>query len=145
MLAVLSAQNATLHLGDGRKLIDGIRNQSIVKKPKNTSEQFKIKPAGIKEAIKKALDTEDKHYFDSHWVDAISSSGLHPHWWEGLTFGNRIVNINTIKIKKTNPKTAFKPIQEIGGKNGWYFCNFSLYNLSKSRLILVNARFFDFK
>ena len=102
----------------GRKLIDSLRNETIVK-DSSALRVFKIRPRGISEAIARALRNEDREFAQTRWSDALSSAGLQQAWG-GARFGARIVDSRIAQIN-VPPACAFAPIRRIGGKTGWYY------------------------
>jgi uncharacterized protein YbjT (DUF2867 family) len=104
----------------GRKLIEGLRNPTIVEDP-SALEVFSIRPRRLSEAVAQALSNEDRDFVETRWSDALSSSGLKSHWG-GVRFGSRIVDSRTVMVS-TTPEAAFAPIQRIGGQTGWYYGN----------------------
>ncbi|MGI9472398.1 MAG: SDR family oxidoreductase, partial [Rubripirellula sp.] len=105
----------------GRKLVDSLRNPTVVKDP-SASHEFMVKPRNLSEAIKRAFENEDSDLADTRWSDALSSSrGVMT--WGGTRFGNRIVDSRSVKVS-VGPENAFRPIRRIGGKQGWYYANF---------------------
>ena len=105
----------------GRKLVDSLRNPTIVKDDRALRE-FSIRPRGLHEAIERALSNEDKAVVETRWSDALSSArGVRS--WGGQRFGNRIVDTRTIQVAAP-PDAAFTPIRRIGGDRGWYYANF---------------------
>jgi len=125
-LPVLTPRLSSLWLGlvtpvyarVGRKLIDSIRNATIVKDPA-ALKVFAVRPMGIREMICRAMANEDSEFAVTRWSDALSSAGLRPAWG-GVRFGNRIVDSRTIAVG-VPPQEAFRPIQRIGGVTGWYY------------------------
>ena len=105
----------------GRKLIDSMRNPTLVRDPSALS-VFHIKPKGLKEAIASALRHEDQQFAATRWSDSLSSSGEPPSWG-GVLFGTRLVDSRSVQVS-VPPASAFAPVQRIGGSNGWYFANF---------------------
>ncbi len=103
----------------GRKLIDSIQHPTVVNDPA-AQELFPIKPIGYRDAIAEALK-EDKDHFFNRWSDALSS-GNTLRQWGGVRFGTRIVDTRS-RLVDVPPQQAFKPIQHIGGKTGWYYGN----------------------
>jgi len=101
----------------GRKLIDSIRNASQVRDPA-ALEAFAIRPLGVEEAIRRAVAAEDSAFAATRWSDALSSSGRAPAWG-GVRFGTRLVDSRTLRVAAP-PAAAFRPIQRIGGRTGWY-------------------------
>jgi hypothetical protein len=105
----------------GRKLIDSMRNPTLVRDPSALA-AFRIKPMGLKEAIARALQHENREFAQTFWSDALSSGGKTASWG-GVRFGTRLVDSRTIQVS-VPPALAFAPIQRIGGSIGWYFANF---------------------
>jgi uncharacterized protein YbjT (DUF2867 family) len=102
----------------GRKLIDSIRNKSVVNDPSALT-LFSVKPMGLGEMIHRAIQNEDSEFAMTRWSDALSSSGL-ARSWGGVRFGNRIVDSREV-ITEASPEAAFQLIRRIGGRNGWYY------------------------
>jgi uncharacterized protein YbjT (DUF2867 family) len=104
----------------GRKLIDSIRHETVVTNDV-ASRLFDVKPLGIKDAIERALRNEDREIAATRWSDALSSRGTHEHWG-GVRFGSRLVDSRTIEVP-VSAEGAFRPIERIGGRTGWYYGN----------------------
>lgn len=102
----------------GRKLIDSLRNQTIVQ-DSSALGVFKIRPGGISEAISRALRNEDREYAQTRWSDALSSAGPQ-QTWGGTRFGARLVDSRVARVNQP-PAVAFAAIRRIGGKTGWYY------------------------
>jgi uncharacterized protein YbjT (DUF2867 family) len=105
----------------GRKLIDSLRNETVVNDPSATRD-FEIRPRGLRAAIRRALKSEDRQIAETRWSDALSSA-RGTRSWGGVKFGKRIIDSRTIVVAATAPE-AFAPIRRIGGQQGWYFANF---------------------
>jgi len=105
----------------GRKLIDSMRNPTLVCDPSALT-AFRIKPKGLREAVERALQHENREFAQTSWSDALSSGGKTASWG-GVRFGTRLVDSQTIQVS-VPPALAFAPIQRIGGSVGWYFANF---------------------
>ncbi|MDE2785482.1 MAG: SDR family oxidoreductase [Chloroflexota bacterium] len=104
----------------GRKLIDSLRNASVVTDPA-ASEAFPIQPMGIRDAIAAAMRNEDREVAETRWSDALSSSGK-ARTWGGVRFGTRLVDKRSATVPVA-PQEAFTPVKRIGGDVGWYFGN----------------------
>ena len=104
----------------GRKLIESLRNASIVTDP-SSQDTFAVQPMGINATIAAALRNENRDFAESRWSDALSSSGTTPSWG-GVRFGTRLVDMRTAPVSAP-PATAFAPIRRIGGDTGWYFAD----------------------
>ena len=104
----------------GRKLIESIVHPTVVR-DESALKVFKIQPMGIEDAIRRALDNEDKEFAETRWSDSLSSSGEILSWF-GVSFGSRLVDSRTVQVNFP-PTLSFKPIQRIGGDTGWYAWN----------------------
>lgn len=102
----------------GRKLIEGVRNPTVVRNAA-ALEAFPIRPRGLRDALARAIENEDRDLAETRWSDALSSSGS-PRSYGGVRFGTRLVDSRAIHVA-TPPEQAFAPIRRIGGKTGWYF------------------------
>ncbi len=102
----------------GRKLIDSIRNPTVVRDP-NALKLFSVRPKGVREMIARAIVNEDREFAATKWSDALSSRGEQSNWG-GVRFGNRIVDYREVSVN-VSAKGAFLPIRRIGGKTGWYY------------------------
>lgn len=112
----------------GRKLIDSMRNASVVNDFAARG-QFPMRPLRVGEAIAEALGEEDREMARTRWSDAVSSGvgrsrrGDEGSRWGGRRFGSRLVDRQQAVVLAANPDRTFDPIRRIGGKRGWYFGN----------------------
>ncbi|NIM52227.1 MAG: DUF2867 domain-containing protein [Gemmatimonadales bacterium] len=104
----------------GRKLIDSLPTPTVVHDDR-ARHSFGIRPRGIREAIERALQNEEREFAATRWSDAISSSGG-GRSWGGIQFGPRIVDSRRTTVA-VPPSEAFRPIRRIGGRSGWYFAD----------------------
>lgn len=105
----------------GRKLVDSLRNPTIVKDT-SALDEFPVQPRDLSSAIQRALMREDDELAETRWSDALSSSrGV--QGWGGVRFGNRILDTRAVTVA-VPPAQAFVPIRRIGGERGWYYANF---------------------
>ena len=102
----------------GRKLIDSMRNDTVVHDPR-ALDGFPVRPLAVGPAIGRALLEEDRELARTRWSDAVSSSGRRPSWG-GRRFGSRLIDRQQA-LTAAEPERAFAPIQRIGGVRGWYF------------------------
>lgn len=101
----------------GRWLIDGVQNETIV--TDNRAERiFDVKPMGIDEAIRRALENEDRETAETHWSDSLGQLDSDGHYG-GERHGSRLVYSRSTRVP-VPPEEAFLPIQYIGGHTGWY-------------------------
>ena len=104
----------------GRKLVDSLRNETVVKKPE-ALDRFDIRPRTLRESIARALVNEDRQFAQTRWSDALSSSGT-VRRMAGVRHGARLVDSRAQKVE-AGAGAAFAPIRKIGGKTGWYAFN----------------------
>lgn len=105
----------------GRKLVESAMTATIVHDPL-AARVFNIHPMGLKEAIARAIRNENHAYPATRWNDPVSSA-LEVKDWSNTHFGGTL-SISKYKDITATKEEAFKPIREIGGKNGYYFLNF---------------------
>jgi uncharacterized protein YbjT (DUF2867 family) len=101
----------------GRKLLEGVRNESTVHDPA-ALEEFPVRPRGISEAVARALANEDDEFAHTHWADTLSDRSLANHWG-GVSFRRRKLDSYSVMIH-ADPEEIFPHIQCVGGKRGWY-------------------------
>ena len=101
----------------GRQLIEGLRTKSVVTNPAALS-AFPIKPAGLHDAISRAIRNEDRAFALTRWSDARSAGGVRPS--ADARFGNKLVDARRAYLA-IDADRAFVPIAGIGGGRGWYY------------------------
>jgi len=101
----------------GRKLIDSICHPTCVE-DESALRDFAIRPLGVREAIARALQNEDREFAETRWSDALSSASP-ARAWGGQSVGNRLIDSRVIDVDATEGD-AFAPIRRIGGEAGWY-------------------------
>lgn len=106
-----------LYFRVGRRLIEGVRNDTIVTNDKSLR-TFNIRPRGIREAIMRALENEDQEFAETRWSDALPARSLEQHWG-GFRFGSRLIFTRAAQLPQV-PSVVFRHIQCIGGHSGWY-------------------------
>jgi uncharacterized protein YbjT (DUF2867 family) len=104
----------------GRKLIDSIRHETIVRDD-GARRVFDIEPRDVPAAIERAHLQEDRQFAMTRWSDALSTKGP-LRSWGGRRFGSRLVDSRETEVS-VPPEEAFGPIRRIGGKTGWYYAN----------------------
>lgn len=119
----------------GRKLIESIRHPTIVRDPAALTD-FSIRPVGVRQAIADALRNEDEELAQTHWSDALSSSGTARSWF-GVQFGPRLVDSRAVTVEASAAE-SFAPVRRIGGKKGWYCANW-LWRLRGTLDLLVGG------
>ena len=104
----------------GKKLIESIVHPTVVQ-DQTALETFKVRPITIKESITRGIDEGQRQAAQTRWSDAVSSGG-EPKEWTGVSFGKRLQDSRWVSVS-TDPTRAFRPIQKIGGTEGWYAYN----------------------
>jgi uncharacterized protein YbjT (DUF2867 family) len=125
---VLSPRLSSLWLGlvtpvyarVGRELVDSLRNETIVRDG-SANDLFPIRPLGSREALQRALANEDQEFAQTRWSDAFSSASASPQW-SAVASGRRFLDSRTVHVP-CSPHVAFRPIEHLGGKTGWYYGN----------------------
>jgi hypothetical protein len=123
---VLSPRLSSLWLGlitpvyarVGRELVDSLRNETIVQDG-SAADLFSVRPLGFREALGRALANEDREFAETRWSDALCSVAARAPWG-GEIFGRRIVDSRSVHVPFSAP-AAFRPIERVGGKTGWYY------------------------
>lgn len=102
-----------VHAGIGRKLVDSLRNPTVVESPR-ALELFATRPRGAREAITRALANEDREFAQTRFSDEVISPS-----YGGTRLGSRLVDRRSRRVA-CSPADAFRPVQAIGGSTGWY-------------------------
>jgi uncharacterized protein YbjT (DUF2867 family) len=103
----------------GRKLIDSLRNATVVRSPRARELFPAIQPRGMRQALERAVANEDREFAETRWSDARSSLGtVSP--WGGTTSGSRLVDSRAVPVAAP-ASTSFQAIARIGGDVGWYY------------------------
>ena len=110
-----------LHARAGRRLIESVREDTIVRDTRARELFAGVKPHGMRAAFQRALANEDREFFETHWSDPDSSRG-HSQSWHGVRFGARRVDSRAVEVN-VSARQAFAPIARIGGTTGWYYAN----------------------
>lgn len=126
---VLSPRISSLWLGlvtplyarVGKKLIRSVKNSSVVTDSTTVQRDFSIHTMGFSEALKRALDVDEGDVLKSKWSDAVSA--YQKREAKSYRYGKVLQTIESIQVKASMEK-AFRPVMEIGGKQGWYYADF---------------------
>ncbi|MBK6880476.1 MAG: SDR family oxidoreductase [Elusimicrobia bacterium] len=105
----------------GRKLVESIRHATVVERA-DALRDFPVRPVGVREALARVLMGEERHFNATRWADAVSSQA-NERAWRDARWGVRIVDYRVTE-SGGSVENAFRHIERIGGKNGWYFWNF---------------------
>ncbi len=105
----------------GRKLIDSMRNETVVRSSAAGEAFPGIRPRGIREAIERAIIHEDAEFAQTRWSDALSAGGPSREAMGG-TGRPRIVD-SRVAPAACSSAEAFAAVERIGGKTGWYYAD----------------------
>jgi uncharacterized protein YbjT (DUF2867 family) len=119
----------------GRQLIGGLKNRSVVTDPAALS-VFAIRPAGLRDAIDRAIRYEDRAVALTRWSDARSSGGASASPGNSRV-GGKLVDARQARVT-VNADRAFQPIVVIGGGHGWYYATW-LWRLRGAIDLLVGG------
>lgn len=104
-----------VHAGIGRKLVDSLRNRTVVQDPAALA-AFPVRPLTFAQSVARALANEDSAFAATRWSDeAFAPAQPYGGEWRG----SRLVDSRSIVVAAP-PAAAFAPIQLIGGATGWY-------------------------
>lgn len=103
----------------GRKLVDSLRNETVVDSSRARELFPEIEPRPVDEAIARALANEDQELAETRWSDTFGY-GSDDGGYGGERVGLRRVDSRTIAVP-VPPARAFEPIRRIGGRRGWYY------------------------
>ncbi|MEO6525981.1 MAG: SDR family oxidoreductase [Gemmatimonadaceae bacterium] len=105
----------------GRKLIDSLRNETVVTTTVARELFPTIRPRGIREALARARANEDQEFAETRWSDALSSVGSTLPWG-GAPSGSRLVDSRATSVA-ASADAVFAAVARIGGDVGWYYGN----------------------
>jgi uncharacterized protein YbjT (DUF2867 family) len=100
----------------GRKLVESIRHPTVVRSDL-AQRLFTIRPRSAADAIRAALENEDREFAETRWSDALSSSGQRPGYG-GERFGPRLVDRRTLEVQ-ASPEACWDVVESLGGTTGW--------------------------
>lgn len=104
----------------GRKLIESIKHPTIVESDL-AARLFTVRPRGAAEAIRGALEYEDRAFAETRWSDSLSSSGSRKPVDEAI-FGRRLMDRRDRHVE-ASPEECFALIERLGGREGWLAFN----------------------
>jgi len=104
----------------GRRLVEGVRNASVVRDPAALS-AFAIRPVGLREAIRQALEAEESQFAERP-ASQLLGAGTRADRPAAARFGNRLLD-SRARTVPVPPSQAFAPIRRIGGRTGWYYAD----------------------
>jgi hypothetical protein len=121
----------------GRKLIDSLRNETVVTSPRARELFPVIEPRGMRDALERARANEDREFAETRWSDARSSLGTSARAWGGAHSGSRLIDSRAVAVAATSG-ASFGAISRIGGDVGWYYADW-LWRLRGALDLLVGG------
>ena len=106
-----------------RPLVEGLKNESIVKSFEADSYFKDIKILNYKESLILALDNLDTGNVETSWSDSLSSSNSQEYLVDLKSKEGLLIERRNIYIE-SNAQRIFTFILALGGKNGWLYGNF---------------------
>jgi len=107
----------------GRKLIDGLRNPTVVTNDA-ARRGFPLVPRDLRTAVGEALRSEHAAFANRYWAEFADAS---PRRYGGTNEGRVLIDHRHAVVAVSADK-AFAAIERIGGAHGWYACNW-LWNV----------------
>ncbi len=107
-----------------RPLIEGLRNEVVVRDPRARQWFPTVEPMGYLEAVRKALASFDGDSVETAWSDALASSRLSLEpvvltTQDGMVLERRQVSVNA------TPDHVFAVFSVLGGATGWLRMNWA--------------------
>ncbi len=107
-----------------RPLIEGLRNEVVVRDPRASQWFPSIEPVGYLEAVRRALASFDGDSVETAWSDALTSSHLDSEpvvltTQDGMMLERRQLTVNA------TPERAFEVFSALGGATGWLRLNWA--------------------
>ena len=102
----------------GRELIEGVRNETVVRDTR-ALQDFAVRPRPVREALARALVNEDLSFAATR---GRTRSPLGAWTGRGAGSGSDLAGSDSRAAwVDCPPREAFRPIERIGGKTGWYY------------------------
>jgi uncharacterized protein YbjT (DUF2867 family)/uncharacterized protein YndB with AHSA1/START domain len=102
-----------------RPLIEGLRNENVVRDTAATELFPAIRPAGYRVAVERALEALQASSVESAWSDALSSAGRE----DAVVLRNDegMVREQRRCIVAAEPEDVFRAFTSLGGETGWLY------------------------
>ncbi len=106
--------------GIARPLIEGLRNEVIVRDPGPAS-TFDVQPLPFVEALQRAIDRTDGHEFESTWFDALATPDKAS--LPSLTSHEGMIVERRGRVVAAPPEQLFAEVERMGGEADWPYAN----------------------
>ena len=100
----------------GRKLVESMKHPTIVRSDL-ASRLFRVRPRGAADAIRAALENEDREFAETRWSDSLSASGTRAGP-APASLGQRLLDRRE-RLVAAPPAACFAVIARLGGREGW--------------------------
>ena len=107
-----------------RPLIEGLRNEVVVRDPRARQWFPAVEPVGYLEAVRRALASFDGDSVETAWSDALTSSHLSSEPVVLTTQDGMVLERRQITVNAT-PERAFEVFSALGGATGWLRLNWA--------------------
>ncbi|MDH4065150.1 MAG: SDR family oxidoreductase [Acidobacteriota bacterium] len=107
-----------------RPLIEGLRNEVVVRDPRAQTLFPDIRPVGYDRAVAAALDRLDAGAVETAWTDALASSQGDVPPVVLTTQDGMVIEHRQLVIEAT-PAQAFGAFSRLGGDTGWLYMNWA--------------------
>ncbi len=107
-----------------RPLIEGLRNEVVVRDPRASQWFPSIEPVGYLEAVRRALASFDGDSVETAWSDALTSSHLDSEPVVLTTQDGMVLERRQLTVNAT-PERAFEVFSALGGATGWLRLNWA--------------------
>jgi uncharacterized protein YbjT (DUF2867 family)/uncharacterized protein YndB with AHSA1/START domain len=105
-----------------RPLIDGLRNENIVRDPSARELFPQIEPMGYREAVARALARLEASSVESAWSDALSTSRSDAPPVV-MTTQEGMITEQRSRVVVAPPEQVFRVFTGLGGARGWLYLN----------------------
>ena len=109
----------------GRKLIEGVKNRTVVEHPEPAA-RYAVRPCGMAEAIRRALDDERREFEQGNWIRHVAENDRKE--------GHRIIHHHHLLLDywcshtEASTKALYDTVTAFGGSKGMFAWN-SLWRL----------------
>jgi uncharacterized protein YbjT (DUF2867 family) len=107
-----------------RPLIEGLRNESIVRDPSALRLFPNIQPAGYRTTVERAISRLEASNVETAWSDALSTSqgNVHP-----VTLSTRegMIVEHRQRVVAASAADVYRIFVGLGGKRGWFYMNWA--------------------
>jgi uncharacterized protein YbjT (DUF2867 family) len=103
-----------------RPLVEGLRNEVIVRDPVAQTIFPEIEPVGYSTAVKQALTSLETGQVETRWTDAVVSSVGHQAPVVLTTLEGMLIERRQLEVS-ASPQTVYERFTQLGGEVGWLY------------------------